>query len=242
MLMMPITPKVMARPMAASSRTEPSDSPYQAFCTDREQHLPPLDRGGGALQRRPSRSGCRTTRLPSSASVSCSPRSPDDLDGRDFLGVLELGLEQHGCGAGLGHRTRLILGQSPWRSRRRAQARRWRRRDLNTASAAERRLAGIGIEQSERTHRRLRSARRTRLFTRTGLTPVPGSPVTAAPVRASMNLPSSVSDEDGLVGWPVHDGCPTARRARPEPCRPAARGEFGDARPRCRRRLRSRVW
>ena len=33
MLMTPITPKVMARPMAASSSTEPSDSPYQAFCT-----------------------------------------------------------------------------------------------------------------------------------------------------------------------------------------------------------------
>jgi len=32
MLMTPITPKVMARPIAASSRTEPSDRPYQAFC------------------------------------------------------------------------------------------------------------------------------------------------------------------------------------------------------------------
>ncbi len=32
MLMTPITPKVMARPMAASSSTEPSESPYQAFC------------------------------------------------------------------------------------------------------------------------------------------------------------------------------------------------------------------
>ncbi len=33
MLMTPITPKVMASPMAASSSTEPSDSPYQAFCS-----------------------------------------------------------------------------------------------------------------------------------------------------------------------------------------------------------------
>ena len=33
MLMTPMTPKVMARPMAASSSTEPSESPYQAFCT-----------------------------------------------------------------------------------------------------------------------------------------------------------------------------------------------------------------
>src|SRR5260221_203012 len=33
MLMTPMTPKVMARPMAAKSSTEPSDRPYQAFCT-----------------------------------------------------------------------------------------------------------------------------------------------------------------------------------------------------------------
>jgi len=42
MLITPITPKVMAKPMAASSRTEPSDRPYQAFCTggpDRELAL-----------------------------------------------------------------------------------------------------------------------------------------------------------------------------------------------------------
>ena len=32
MLMTPITPKVMARPMAASSSTEPSEMPYQRFC------------------------------------------------------------------------------------------------------------------------------------------------------------------------------------------------------------------
>ena len=33
MLMTPITPKVMARPIAASSSTEPSETPYHAFCT-----------------------------------------------------------------------------------------------------------------------------------------------------------------------------------------------------------------
>ena len=33
MLITPMTPKVMARPMAASSSTEPSEIPYQAFCT-----------------------------------------------------------------------------------------------------------------------------------------------------------------------------------------------------------------
>ena len=33
MLMTPMTPKVMASPIAASSSTEPSDRPYQAFCT-----------------------------------------------------------------------------------------------------------------------------------------------------------------------------------------------------------------
>ena len=33
MLMTPITPKVMARPIAASSSTEPSERPYQTFCS-----------------------------------------------------------------------------------------------------------------------------------------------------------------------------------------------------------------
>ena len=33
MLMTPITPKVMASPIAASSSTEPSERPYQVFCT-----------------------------------------------------------------------------------------------------------------------------------------------------------------------------------------------------------------
>jgi len=32
--MTPITPNVMASPIAASSSTEPSEMPYQAFCTD----------------------------------------------------------------------------------------------------------------------------------------------------------------------------------------------------------------
>ncbi len=32
MLITPITPKVMASPTAASSSTEPSDSPNQTFC------------------------------------------------------------------------------------------------------------------------------------------------------------------------------------------------------------------
>jgi hypothetical protein len=32
MLMTPMTPKVMARPIAANSRTDDADSPYQRFC------------------------------------------------------------------------------------------------------------------------------------------------------------------------------------------------------------------
>ena len=33
MLMTPMTPKVIASPIAASNSTEPSERPYQAFCT-----------------------------------------------------------------------------------------------------------------------------------------------------------------------------------------------------------------
>ena len=33
MLMTPITPNVIASPIAASNNTDPSDKPYQTFCT-----------------------------------------------------------------------------------------------------------------------------------------------------------------------------------------------------------------
>ena len=55
MLMTPMTPKVMARPIAASSSTEPSEMPYQTFWpADQmasELSMPAIAAAGGVLQR-----------------------------------------------------------------------------------------------------------------------------------------------------------------------------------------------
>ena len=56
MLMTPMVPKVMARPIAASSSTEPSEMPYQTFCA--------IDQAASVL---------RTVSAPASAAVLTSP-------------------------------------------------------------------------------------------------------------------------------------------------------------------------
>src|SRR5438093_658227 len=45
MLMTPITPKVMASPIAASRSTEPRERPYQAFCRIRRHQRQAAERG-----------------------------------------------------------------------------------------------------------------------------------------------------------------------------------------------------
>ena len=79
MLMTPMTPKVMARPMAASSSTEPSDRPYQTFCaTSQTARLVLIEamfcsiagfRSSGALSRAAVRI-VSASRLPRAAIVS----------------------------------------------------------------------------------------------------------------------------------------------------------------------------
>ena len=56
MLMTPMTPKVMARPMAASSSTEPSDSPYQTFCAADHRARSPSTRRTASAMAEPSAS------------------------------------------------------------------------------------------------------------------------------------------------------------------------------------------
>ena len=75
MLMTPMTPKVMARPMAASSSTEPSESPYQAFCTiDHNASLFWIAEVAAAAACAII-GGCSPLRPVSSASASWSPRA-----------------------------------------------------------------------------------------------------------------------------------------------------------------------
>ena len=87
MLMTPITPKVMARPIAASSNTEPSESPYQAFCSGAPESqdcpgswrwltpppgAPPGGRSAGSPSMRPSASWSPRSRITAIAAILSS--------------------------------------------------------------------------------------------------------------------------------------------------------------------------
>ena len=81
MLMTPMTPKVMARPIAASSSTEPSESPYQAFCTVFQIARVPWIfalAASAALRTAPASAGFRPSALVAA----------DDRDGSDLVGAL----------------------------------------------------------------------------------------------------------------------------------------------------------
>ncbi len=100
MLMTPMTPKVMARPIAASSSTEPSEMPYQMFWPADQTASELLMRGdrlgrgvlqrafGGRLER-----GQQRQRLAVAAAA-------EHVDRRELVGFGEIG-DQHGRGARL---------------------------------------------------------------------------------------------------------------------------------------------
>ena len=104
MLMTPMTPKVMARPIAASSRTEPSESPYQTFWTlfhiVRLVWIAPI--ASCAVRLTPS--GVPAGRLDSNASASWSPRWRMHADRFDLLGFAGVRLEQDDGGVGFDQR------------------------------------------------------------------------------------------------------------------------------------------
>ena len=86
MLMTPMTPKVMARPMAASSSTEPSESPYQRFCTRVPQRQTVLDLGAGRARGR-VHVGRQVGRQPvEQAERILVAAVADDGDRRDLVG------------------------------------------------------------------------------------------------------------------------------------------------------------
>ena len=85
MLMTPMTPKVMASPIAASSRTEPSEMPYQTFCAgipERQRRCSML--AIAVCRRLPDRvRGVSAATVVSSAIASWSPRAAISVDGGD---------------------------------------------------------------------------------------------------------------------------------------------------------------
>ena len=110
MLMTPITPKVMARPMAASSSTEPS-----AQAVDRRSGAhPTAQRLRSSAARAPA--AARATRSSplrhrsQSESASWPPRALTVVDGRELLIVGAVGDVSDQRGSGLLHERRLTRG------------------------------------------------------------------------------------------------------------------------------------
>ena len=94
MLMTPMTPKVMARPMAASSRTEPSEMPYQMFCPADQSARDALIVEIAADAACFSGPSALASKAVSNDSASRLPLRGDEIDGRELVGLRKIG-NQH---------------------------------------------------------------------------------------------------------------------------------------------------
>ena len=154
MLMTPITPKVMASPMAASSSTEPSEMPYQAFCTASHTvrlFLMAATRGGGAFRDRRRRVGRQAREQAERVLVAALA---DDLDGGELVFVTAFVAGQDDRGARLGQGALdpriLFLGQGRFDRRQRAGLARFEHRLRGVETHA-----GIGGQQRQPAERRV---------------------------------------------------------------------------------------
>ena len=187
MLMTPMTPNVMASPIAASSSTEPSERPYQVFCSavhsarlfwiDAIASAAACFTAGGRVRRQAAEQRERVL----VAALA------DHRDGLELVGLGRAVEIEHDGGARLDQRLLdagvVLLGDAP----RRAPASAFGSRDLNTACAASRRLAGSG-DISVRLPSAAATSPRSRLLSRTGARSAGGAPVTGWPVAASNSL------------------------------------------------------
>ena len=187
MLITPMTPKVMARPMAASSRTEPSESPYHTFWTlfhiVRLVWIAPI--ASCAVRLTPS--GVPAGRLDSNASASWSPRWRITPIASTFSVSLASGLNRMtaACASTSARRT---FGLVSFLIAATRVSSAFGSLDLNTARAASRRRAGSG-DIRVRPPIAASMARRTRLLTRTGERS-PGTEAAGLPVAASRTAPA----------------------------------------------------
>src|SRR5882757_4869035 len=188
MLMTPITPKVMASPIAASSSTEPSDSPYQAFCTvDHSARLLWIAEIAEAAALATS-GGWSLPRPVSIARASWSPRALTTATASSLsLSVAsDLNRMMAARASAKACLIDLLLSLPSALSTVGSRFSSWL---LNTDCAADSRLAGSG-DNSVRPPSAASTVRRRRLLRRTAAA-LSGSLSTAAPVAASMILPSA---------------------------------------------------
>src|SRR5262245_49364093 len=188
MLITPITPKVMASPMAASSSTEPSERPYQAFCTiDHIARLLWIEEIAPVTAFATS-GGWSAPRLVSSAIASWSPSAlmtamASSLSTSEASGLNSRIAARASVSAALASLLVSFASASSTVDSAASSC------DLNTDCAAAMRFPGSG-DISVRLPIAASTERRRRLLSRTSVAPS-GNLSTAAPVAASTILSSA---------------------------------------------------
>ena len=188
MLMTPMTPKVMASPAAASSSTEPSDRPYTTSCASDHSRSVRSSSATAAAAAADTAAGWPAASDPSRLRASRSPRWRNTTTAARRSGSPALPLASTAAARACCMIRRMsgrVSTSIAWFSAGTAAA----SRDLNTSSAALRRLSGSG-ESRVSAPMAASAARRTALLSRTGFSPG-GVSVTDCPVRASTSLPSA---------------------------------------------------
>ena len=113
MLITPITPKVMASPMAASSSTEPREMPYQTFCaTCQAASVCSIDGGRGGRRRLDLAVGGRGGGLQDAQRIAVAALAHQG-DRLELLRRRRVGGGEHDGGARLAHRAldaRVLFG------------------------------------------------------------------------------------------------------------------------------------
>ena len=187
MLMTPMVPNVIERPMAASRRTEPRDTPYQTFWTA-FQSASLLRMPSAALAAASATSaGVPVGRFVRSARASWLPRAFNVSMAEIFSGAEASALLRRIAARAFSRATFTLPSPSFAMACSRV-GKAAASRERKTARAASRR-----VPASELSRVMLPSAastaRRTRLLSRTGLAPAAGS--AAWPVAASTDLPAA---------------------------------------------------
>ena len=189
MLITPMTPKVMARPMAASSRTEPREIPYQAFCTASHRTSRFLIAAIVVVAAFMTAGEVSAGRLERSASASWSPRWRAMSTAASFSSSLPLSPARM-TAALASVSARLTRGSCSLASAVSSVGSAFAARDLNTACAASNRVPG-SLASSVRPPSAASIAPRSRLLMRTLSRSAGASPAIASPVAAFVSLPVS---------------------------------------------------
>ncbi len=183
MLMTPITPNVMASPIAASSKTDPSERPYHAFCTTSQMASWFLIEATASRAARMTATGVSGGRLDRSAKASWSPRSRITATASRLSASLASGMNSR-TAARASIKASLTVGSVSLAIAASSAGRALASFDLKTARAASSLRDGLAACRV-RPPTAASIERRSRLLMRTGWRSGGGSPAMGLPVAAS---------------------------------------------------------